>query len=103
MLRCTLFFLHDLAYLGVGVCFCQDHFATESVVNASHDSHHALVVAIVRYIVERTQVELVVHSMPEMIRRFVRVPSHHVQFDMLNQWICGVLDILLHRVEDELG
>ena len=73
------------------------------VVNSTHDGHHALVVAIVRDIVERTQVEFVVNAMPEMVGGFVRAPSHHIQLDMLNQWIRGVLDVLLHCVEDELG
>jgi hypothetical protein len=48
------------------------------VVNTSHDCHHALMVAVVRDVVESAQIQLIVDTVPEVVRRFVGVSRHHV-------------------------
>ena len=63
------------------------------VVYTSHDGHHALMVAIVYDVVKRTQIQLVVDTVPEVVHHLIHVLSHHVELNMLDQGICRILDV----------
>ena len=73
------------------------------VVYTSHDGHHALMVAIVYDVVKRTQIQLVVDTVPEVVHHLIHVLSHHVELNMLDQGICQILDVFFHRGKNKIS